>query len=311
MRDDDPLTIEALEWFVRLRDEQATDADRQGFATWLARDPAHQAAWDRAEQLWSRFDTIAPAVRAHLRRRSRALSRRKLLLSAGAVIVIGATAGYLFIPRDLFADERTGVGERRTVQLPDGSSVELGSLSALSVAFNADTRRVILHAGEAFFDVARDPARPFLVEAAHGVVEALGTKFDVKNANGQVTVTVAEHRVSVRAPTGPATTLQQGWQVSYSADGLGVPAPADLDVVQAWRRDRLVFQEVPLRRVLAELERYRRGRILLLDRRIGDIPVTAIFDARQADAALDTIAATLPIRLLHATNLMVIVTAAN
>jgi transmembrane sensor len=71
--------------------------------------------------------------------------------------------------------------------------------------------------------------------------------------------------------------------------------------VAAWRRDRIVFEDTPLRRVLAELERYRRGRIILTSDRIGSIPVTAVFDTRQTEAALQTIAETLPIRIFHAT----------
>ena len=77
--------------------------------------------------------------------------------------------------------------------------------------------------------------------------------------------------------------------------------------MEAWRSDRIIFQDVPLRRVLAELERYRRGRIILMDSSIGDIPVTAIFQTARTESALQTIADTLGVRLLKAANYVTLV----
>ena len=146
-----------------------------------------------------------------------------------------------------------------------------------------------------------------MIHAAGGTTRALGTKFDVKYVDDLVTVAVNEHSVNVEASGFPDIRVDEGWQVSYGKDGPGKPVEANFDAVEAWRRDRIVFQDVALRRVLAELERYRRGRIVLMDSRIGNIPVTAIFDTRQADNALETIADTLPIRVFYATGYMAIV----
>jgi len=307
MRDEatDPIVMEALEWFVRMRDDKATAADRQAFEAWLATDDAHAAAWEHAEALWKRLDIAQPEF-DRIRRSQSGLSRRNVMF--GSIAVLGGLGGlYAFQRADLFAQYTTDIGERRTFMLPDGSSVELGSYSALSVRFNESERHVDLFRGEGFFDVAIDPKRPFLVHAATGVTQALGTKFDVKYADDLVTVAVTEHVVSVSTSGFPNVRLDEGWQISYGRDGVGTPVQANFDAIEAWRHDRIVFQDVPLRRVLTELERYRRGKIVLMDSGIGNIPVTAIFNTKQTDSALQTIADTLPIRVINATGYMAIV----
>ncbi|TWB12210.1 FecR family protein [Rhizobium sp. ERR 1071] len=301
----DPIVMEALEWFVRMRDDKVTAADRQALEEWLARDDAHLAAWNHAQALWARFDIMQPEF-DRMRRGRPLLSRRNFVL--GSVAIVGGLGGlYALNQRGFFAEYKTDIGERRTIGLPDGSTVELGSYSALSTHFSETERRVELYRGEGFFDVSRDPARSFLVDAGGGNTRALGTKFDVKFVDDLVTVAVSEHAVQVQEDGFSNLRLEEGWQVSYGRNGLGQPTEASLDTVEAWRSDRIIFQDVPLRRVLAELERYRRGRIILMDSSIGDIPVTAIFETARTESALQTIADTLGIRLLNAANYVTLV----
>lgn len=300
----DPIVMEALEWFVRMRDDKVSKADRRAFDAWLAADEAHVAAWKYAEALWARFDIVQPEF-DRLRRGRPLLSRRNLIL--GSAVLVGGLGGlYAISQPGLFAEYKTDIGERRTIALPDGSTVELGSYSALSTHFSETERRISLYRGEGFFEVSPDPARAFLVDAGGGTTRALGTKFDVKFVDDLVTVTVSEHAVQVQGDFSNLR-LEEGWQVSYGRDGLGQPAQASLDTAEAWRSDRIIFQDVPLRRVLAELERYRRGRIILMNDSIGNIPVTAIFETTRTDNALQTIADTLGIRLLNAANYVTLV----
>jgi transmembrane sensor len=301
----DSVTLEALEWLVRLRDDQATDEDRRAFQDWLDRGESHAAAWAHAQEFWKRFDIVQPEVDS-LRRSRSAFSRRNLLL-AGAAALIGAGGLYVSSRRDLLADVVTDIGERRALTLADGSLVELGSYSALSVDFTDSTRRVELYRGEGFFDVAADAARPFVLNVAGGAAQAMQASFDAKYVDDLVTVAASTHAVLVRAGPSSPVKVAEGWQVSYGRQGPGEVTRADLGTIEAWRQDRIVFQDVPLRRVLAELERYRRGRIVLMARGIGDIPVTAIFDTRRPEEALQTVADTLSIRVLHATKYVSVV----
>lgn len=305
MTGDDPILMEALEWLVRLRDSKAGADERRAFERWVDQGEPQRVAWAKAQALWTRFDIVKPEIK-RLRRSQRALTRRKLMIAGGALLA-AAGAHYVAGRRDLFADAATDIGERRTFALADGSAVELGSYSALSLNFTAVARQVELYRGEGFFEVAPDPSRPFTVMAADGTTEAIGTKFDVKYVDDLVTVSASERALMVRVGAAPPLRIEPGFQLSYGRDGPTGATPADPVSVEAWRQDRMVFQDVPLRRVLAELERYRRGRIILMSRRIGDIPVTAVFSTRQADAALKTIADTLPIRVLQATRFVSLV----
>jgi transmembrane sensor len=334
----DPLIEAALRWLTVLRDKAASDDDRQAFARWLKDDPRHEAAWRRAQQVWMRVGKIGPAFaqqapaadaslpkpaptpvlrppetrpamprpaipRPEARRSS--TGRRRFFQATAAVAVVALAAGVPLSQLGLFADHRAGTGERLTVPLPDGSAVELAPASALSVDFAADRRRVVLLEGEAFFTVTPDPLRPFVVEAAGGRTRALATAFDVKLAGQSVTVTAIEHSVEI-VVGGASQVVNEGQQVRYRDGTIDAVHDADLAQVDAWRHDRIVFQDAPLGEVIADLQRYRGGRIILSDSGLRTLRVTAAFDARQADAALDTIAAGLPIRVKRLGDLLVV-----
>lgn len=298
---------EAVAWFVRLRDEEASDSDRAAFAAWLQASPAHARAWRELGAIWGALDQVAapksaaftPTIVAH--DKARLGPRRSWRpLAAAAMLLLAVTEAWRLSPTGLLADHRTGIGERRVVALPDGSRIELGPASAVDVDFVGTRRTVTLVAGEAFFTVSRDPARPFVVSAGEGQIAVLGTAFDVKIGQSEaVSVVVTESRVAVSAAGSPAVGVIAGQEVSYDRNGVSAVRPADLDAAQAWRQDQLVFHDAPLDAVLTELRRYRGGTIQLLGGELGKRRVTAVFDARRPDAALETIARNLDLRLLR------------
>jgi len=299
---------QAVQWFVLLRDDEATEDDRRAFADWLAADPAHEAAWRSVERMWGGLDALAPAA-ARPRRAGRLKGA-----AAAAVLLVAVGIGWWMAPAGLLADHRTAVGERRTIALQDGSQVELGAMTALDIAFSARERRITLLSGEAFFTVTKDADRPFIVAAENGEVRVLGTAFDVKIDDG-VRVAVAENAVQVRAD-GPASmstpvTVTEGQAVRYDAQGVSEVTAADLDSIQAWRQDQLIFRDVPLNTVLAELQRYRFGRIALIGGALGRRRVTAVFDARNVDMALDTIAESLSLRIHNIAGLLTVIVPNN
>lgn len=300
----DPTYLEALEWFIRMKDAQVSAEDRAAFETWFLSDPSHPAAYERARVLWERFGVVKPEY-DRLRQSGR-IGRRGMLLG-GLAALVAAPSLYLLSRRISFPDYATGLAERLAVTLPDGSMVELGSSSSLSLDFSPQQRRVLLHGGQAFFRVAANAYRPFVVEAEMGSIQALGTEFNVKLATETVVVAVVEHSVKIRSASSAPVVLEAGWQVSYGSDGIAPAKRADLAAALAWRQDRIIVVDAPLRDVLTELERYRRGRILLMDSAIGDIPVTAVFDTRHTDNALRIIAETLPVRVINPSDYLAIV----
>lgn len=309
--DTGPNTVDddAVAWFVRLRDEESSEADRAAFAAWLKASPAHERAWRELEAVWGALDAVVvpkPAAAPNVVTNNLALRRRRppwRPLAVAAMLLLAVTVAWRLLPAGLLADHRTGIGERRVVALADGTRIELGPASAIDVDLSDARRAITLVAGEAFFTVAPDTARPFMVSAGQGQVAVLGTAFDVKIGQSEtVSVVVTESKVAVSAAGSRAVGVSAGQEVSYDRNGVSAVRPADLDAAQAWRQDQLVFHDAPLDTVLSELRRYRGGTIQLLGGELGKRRITAVFDARRPDAALETIAHNLDLRLLRATN---------
>lgn len=290
----------ALDWFVRLRDPSATADDRHAFEVWRRADPANAAAYADAGALWDRFEGAAGQASG----RGLRLDRRKLLLGGAALGLAGGGAAFVAARPDLFADDRTGIGERRLVRLPGGGRIELGSDSALSRGHDLDGDRVVLSRGEGFVEA---PPGGELAVVAGGIRARFRGGGDVKRLGGDVVIAVESGSARIEATRFAPLTVEAGWQAACRPDVPPLVTRADLDVLTAWRRDRLVFRDTPLPRVAAELDRYRHGRILLLGEGLGVLTVTAAFDTRRTEGAVDALAATLPIRVMRLTPLLTVI----
>ena len=312
----DSLGEIAAEWFVRRREPDFTGEEEHAFQVWLTHSTEHPKAYARIESVWQRYEQLpieavepaSPALatvrsmpsmaRTQPRLPAKAKSRRPWAAAMAASALLAVGVGSQLDWGSRFAEYQTALTERRSIELSDGSRVELAGGSALSVKFDDEGRHLRLHKGEAYFEVAPDTRRPFVVESADGSTRALGTAFDVARVGDAVTVTVTEHSVGVQTAQ-RAATLASGYRLRYEGSEIGDVEPADLDSALAWRRDRLVFRRATLSEVVSSLERYRHGRIFIASDELKAMPVTAVFDVRQTDAAIDTIAATLPVQVSH------------
>lgn len=224
---------------------------------------------------------------------------------------LGLAAAWLFavllvMPRqahwlDAFlSDYHTQTGEQREIQLADGSRLLLNTNTAVSVDYQDEIRLIKLHHGQARFTVAKDSQRPFEVHSDGLSVRALGTVFDVYNPEtGDIRVTVQEHAVFARLLAednpgltvgSPAVVIDEGQQLHYRG-GLTVPAPQNRDINQltAWQQRHLFINNRPLSELIAELNRYRTGRIFLSDTDLGNLRVTGIFSLDNPEATLHKI----------------------
>ena len=206
-----------------------------------------------------------------------------------------ALGAWLVLPAGWLADFGTGAGERRTVDLPDGSAAELSTSTALSVAFDGDLRHAHLHRGEAFLHVVED-ARPFSIQAAGGRTTALEADVAVAMAAEGVRVAV-QKRAAMVAVGRDRVVVEAGRRVRYD-ERLGPVEAADLAVDLAWREGRLVFHAVPFGRVVAELDRWRPGRTIVMDEALARRLVTVIVDVRRSDAIVAALPRMLPVRLV-------------
>ncbi|TAN51396.1 MAG: FecR family protein [Methylococcaceae bacterium] len=280
---------EAIEWFTKLHSGQATPADHQRFEAWRRRNPLHAKAYAEIEAFWALLDEPAqrvfageayPSRRPSSRPTAARRARRTLLV--GAALAATATL-LLWLPGALRlwgSDYHTGWGERRELVLQDGSRVTLNTHAALSVDFSPQRRLIKLLEGEAYFQATHDPARPFLVVGAHGMVKVTGTAFNVYEQDDKVTVTVTSGRVRLygEGEEGLAVELSSGLQASHDARGTGPVLRVDVAQALAWRNGLLVFTLQPLAAVVDELNRYLPGKIVIADPRISRRVVSGAFD---------------------------------
>lgn len=295
----------ALDWFTRLRGT-ASAADRAAFERWVAASPSHRQAFRRVQSLWSAAEAPGSRVAqeeseilsAYLDTMDRARTRRKARKRGAVAIVAGLAilSGAIALERpnlfqDMRADAVSARGERRTVDLPDGSTVLLDADSALAQRFTNGERRVVLLRGGAYFSVVK-AAQSFVVEASSGTVEVLGTKFDVRLSNDEAVVTVAQGRVAVTSPNMQRALLEPGQQVRFDNVGVGPVRSADLAASMAWHEGRFVFYQARFADVIGELQRYRPGRLIIASAALADSRVSGSFTLDDPDAALESLRST-------------------
>lgn len=295
---------EAADWLVRVIDNKMSSSDRSAFESWLAKDERHRDTFANLKRLWQGSSEL-PAVKARAPK-GRRLTRRDL---GKAVIAVAAgAAGWNYASEYLSDAYRTGTGERKLFNTPDGSKIDLAARSRLSVNFTDTDRRVTLHQGEAFFSVAKD-GRPFSVEAAGGVTTALGTSFGVRLRDQKARVIVVEHatRVSLGSST---VSVDSGYEVEYGAT-LGSVQQGDAGEELSWREGRLVFNGTPLSEVVKALNLWRRGQIFVLDSNLAQRPVTFIADVNRLDTISSDIERSMRVRAVQITPLLILLFSAK
>ena len=301
------VATRAVEWLLALQAEDATGATRLAWQQWLKAHPDHARAWQRIDAVNGRLralsspeaSAVAHATLAPPRspRRRDAVKTLALLLFAGG----GAWMVQERTPwREWVADERTRVGERRTVTLADGTVVSLNTDSAFNVRFSGAERRVRLLAGEIMVITGKDGgtgARPFTVETAHGELQPLGTRFTVRLQPDASRVAVFEGAVAIRPRDGHglARTLQAGEQARFTGTAIGESERAN-DADTAWVDNMLVASGMRLDRFLAELGRHRPG-LLHCDPAIAGLRVSGTYPLAETDRVLDMLRTTLPVEI--------------
>ncbi|MFV3287563.1 FecR family protein [Pseudomonas sp. NY11955] len=290
------LFAEATAWYYRLNADDVTAEEHAAFAAWKAAGAAQAQAWDEVILLLGALQVPAANLRAQQRQQWRQPGRRtwrKVAQGMAAAVLLGVLIGQTpFIDR-WRADYATATGESRSIRLDDGSQLQLNTDTAVQVQLTQGERRVRLLRGEAWFEVARDPARPFVVRAGDGWVRVVGTRFSVTNDAGHTRVKVAQGKVEVNAGQGPGVFLEPGQAVEYAAGALAALHPFEPTSAFAWRQRQLVFSQQPLAEVVAELNRYWPGQTLLLGEGLRQRKVSGVFEIDKPDAVLKALTHTL------------------
>lgn len=293
-----PLEQEAHAWIRRLMSGEASAADAAALRRWCGRSPAHASAFSEASQFWQAFGSAGESLRSDERvsKQRRAPATGRVLLGRRALIggALAAAAG-IVIARpplglwpsfsELRADYRTGAGEQRQIAVADGVSVQMNTRTSISIATGDDSSAVELIAGEASFKTPDRRSQPFSVVAAGGKTSTTSARFDVRLVAATACVTCLADEVQVEH-RGRTATLKPRQRVTYGDDGLGSEITIDPAVVSAWQQGLIIFHMTPLIDVIEELNRYRPGRIVLLNAQLGRSPVNGRFRVDQPDEAL-------------------------
>lgn len=317
----DEVEAEAAAWIVQLDGRTPSKEDLAELALWARRSPRHAAALTDLARIWGEIDGVAELAAAVAAEQAaapaRSSRRRSALpvgLAAAAALVLAAAAGLAagvqLLDRKSAPVSRlyaTQVGEQRTVELADGSTVRINTNSLVEVTYAADARRVRLVRGEALFDVEKDPERPFTVFADGSAVRAVGTVFSVRLEEHRVDVAVSEGAVQLiaeAAAPGPeaASYRVEQLQIATLAEGsatISTLEAGDLEKLLAWREGVLVFEGRPLSEVVEEFNRYTATPIAIVDPALLDVTVGGRFGVGETDALLEVLEAGFGVRVIR------------
>jgi len=312
-----PITEQACGWWMLLNHGDATAADHHAFGEWVARSPERVEAFLQTARLtralqsnglqWpdTPVETLIREARSaageviglsvRLPRHSAAENRispwGRWVAVAGVIALVAGAASWRFLSAERY---ETGIGEQRSVVLDDGSVVTLNTSSDIEVRFAKHRRTVELLAGEALFQVAHDPTRPFDVAAGKTTVRAVGTQFDIDRRASSTTVTVVEGKVAVftdiergaRVRAGEAADLAvgAGEQVIVAPNAKPRAARANVAMATAWTQRKLVFEHRALGEVADEFNRYNRERIEIQSAPLRNQEITGVFEANNPES---------------------------
>jgi transmembrane sensor len=284
---------DAAQWVVRVHAGPLNAADQAALEAWLERRPEHRRAYERAGLVWDLAHGLSSSAVAHRYLVAESSERRRprprtLAFGLGAGLAAALLALAILPERGVHT---TGIGEIQTVTLEDGSVVWLNADSRLRVDFSGPFRRVVLDRGEAFFKVAHDTGRPFVVEAAPRRIVVTGTEFDVRRAPDSVEVSGAEGHVKVEAavlPGQPVVALSAGEDARFAA-GEAVPAVAHGVIAQhkgAWREGKIYLDDLTLGAALDEVNRYSQTKLVLGDESLRQQTINGSFKVGDIDSVL-------------------------
>ena len=350
IRDRAAIDDEAAQWVWRLDADEVSPQTESAYRAWLEADPRHREAMEEYTKVWHRLDDLAVLKSASkvrtVRRGVNEEERQRLFpvplrwlrfAAAAAVLSVAVFLTYHFggpgMRASLVTNESyaTAIGQQRTIELADGSVVELNTNSIVDVAFTRSERLVRLNKGEAHFAVEKNPDRPFIVEAGDTRVRAVGTAFSVYVAPQlPVQVIVTEGEVAVidvppapssvspvsaeARPTPQAVHLEAGERLGNDTDAprrVMAVSSAEMTKELAWRNGMLIFEGDPLEFVVEELSRYTQARFVIVDDSIRERRVGGRFKTDDVEGLLSVLEKGLAIEVRRQGNSIILLADAN
>lgn len=290
----DRIDRSAADWFARLLAPDCSEREREDFEAWCAASDEHAAAFAAVADCHFAAaelkDDLRVRTAARAARQSAGSARRSFVrapwLAAAAVLLLAVAAGSWWVVGGRKVEPvryATAVGERRAVELADGTQLQLDTDTEVSATFGPASRELILERGRVRIDVAQDARRPLSVRSGRGVVHDIGTQFQVERRDDGITVTLFSGLVSVALAESTATAagnvvLAPGEALRLDDRGrFGRPEPIDPDAASDWTRGVLAFKERRLADLLEEMNRYSETKIRVDDAELAALLVSGVF----------------------------------
>jgi transmembrane sensor len=319
----DSLLETAAEWVARIQAPDASEEDFAQWEEWLKSDMAHAAAYAAVEEVWELVPLIDPPwptrkelaaetiAGSNTAARPGLSSHRSLpFLSAAAAFALVVIGGWFLSGRDARVLETT-TAEQRSLALPDGSRVTLAPETRLIIEQRPERRGVKLEHGQAYFEVAHDPSRPFAVRVGDHEAVAVGTAFDINGNADQFTVTVTQGVVQLRSleargpiamevKSSPDLRLEVGDRAAIDRTGNShVERIPRLEEITSWRSGRLEYVHQPLKIVVQDVNRYTNRKIEFADPSIGELLFTGTVFVDQLDGWLAALPGAFPLKVVE------------
>lgn len=296
-----PSTLrEAAQWFARINDEAVDSATTAEWQRWLESSAENRRAWSKVEAIDNQIRAVnTPPARSALN--APAISRRRMLKTL-AVFAIGtpltARLGWQ-LSEPLRADFSTGTGEIKQHRLADGTDLWLNTDSAVKLRFTPESRRIELLSGEIAIQTGKD-SRPLTVKTAHGVLQPLGTRFNVHQQRGGVELQVYQGRVAIKpAESEEVRIITAGNKARFNRQEVSHSSVADQTRAK-WTQGILVTDGLTLKQVVDQLARYRHG-YLGIDDEVADLRLVGAFPLQESDSVLAALEQSLPIKVVRLT----------
>ena len=331
------IVAEASAWFIEFRAGDVNGEARLSFIDWLRRSPEHIQAYLEVSDVWAELPTSDPDGKIDIssliaRARSEidvielshAGSRlphtpfpaepyfephtwwqkqRRAVFAMAALALLASVTVRFWGGGDRSVSYSTAIGEQRTIQLSDGSTVELNARSSLHVHLTERQRDVTLLEGQALFRVAKDRQRPFVVRAGDAQVRAVGTEFDIYRKQSETVVTVVEGRVETYDASGrageEAIVLSAGERLTVLPNTVTKPTRADPLVATAWLQKRLIFEETPLSEVAEEFNRYNKRPLTIEDRELQKVKISGVYSSTDPASLINFLRSQSSIQLIE------------
>jgi len=295
---------QAAEWWALLASNEAGASDHAKWQRWLDADPAHAAAWQRVQVISEQFQRL-PGAPAHAALSAGGTQGRRafaamLVAAVGGLALWQWRSGEEPASINALANSAYGsvVGGVRQLLLADGSSLHLDTDSEVELAYSATERRIILRRGRIYVSSAHDPQtppRPLLVQTRQGSLRALGTRFEVRQLDGQTHLSVEQGAVEITPLRGRVKVLAAGKGARFDAAGIDAPDQVGA-AAPAWTRKMLLADNMRLDAFLAELSRYRHGYVAC-GPEVAALRLVGAYPLDDQDAIFAMLEASLPVQV--------------